>query len=118
MKKLVLYSEGGFHQLYQSRLNKYRIKKEFIAAVEILGILLLVGVCVLMFLVFVNKSSTEGYFLRKAQNTLTNTEFKYEIVKTDILDLKKSNWNKLDQSTINGPSIGLLDAKVETIIVD
>jgi hypothetical protein len=101
MKKLVLHSEGGFHQLYQSRLNKYRIKKEFISAIEILGILLLIGICLLMFLVFVNKSSTEGYFLRKAQNTLTNTEFKYEIVKTDILDLKKVNWNKLDLATLN-----------------
>lgn len=102
--------------MYQSRLNKYRIKKEFISAVEILGIVLLVGFCMLMFLIFVNKSSTEGYFLRQAQNTLTNTEFKYEIIKTNILDLKKLNRDKLDHSDLNGPSFGLLDAKVETII--
>jgi hypothetical protein len=85
---------------------------------QILAILILGGFCLLMFLIFVNKSSTEGYFLRQAQNTLTNTEFKYEIIKTNILDLKKLNRDKLGQSDLNGPSLGLLDAKVETIIVD
>jgi hypothetical protein len=59
MKKLVISSEGGFHQVYQSWLSKYRVKQEFIAAVEIVLLLFAILFCLLMFLIFVNKSSTE-----------------------------------------------------------
>jgi hypothetical protein len=115
MKKLVLHSEGGFHQVYQSRLTKYRIKKEFISAAEILLLGLAIGFCMLMFLIFVNKASTEGYFLKKANASLDDTNFKYNIVKTDILDLQKANRDKLNNSDLYGPSINLLDANIESI---
>jgi hypothetical protein len=68
-----------------------------------------------MFLIFVNKSSTEGYFLRQANTTLDNTNFKYEIVKTGVLDLQKANRDKLNNSDLYGPSITLLDASIESI---
>lgn len=115
MKKLVLLSEGTFHQAYKSRLTKYRIKKEFVSLVEIVILIIAIAFCTLMFLIFVNKSSTEGYFLRRANNTLDNTNFKYEIVKTEILDLQKSNWDKLNNSDLYGPSMTLLDANIESI---
>ena len=100
MKKLVLHSEGGFHQVYQSRLSKYRIKQEFIAAMEIVALIFAILFCILMFLVFVNKSSTEGYFLRQANTALDTTNFKYEIVRTNILDLQKVNRDKLNDSDL------------------
>jgi hypothetical protein len=115
MKKLVLYSEGNFHQVYQSRLTKYRIKKEFVSLAEILLLGIAIGFCVLMFLIFVNKSSTEGYFLRQANNNLADTTFKYDIIKTDLLDLQKANRDKLNTSELYGPSINLLDANIESI---
>ena len=117
MKKLVLSSEGAFHQVYQSWLTKYRIKKEFISLIEIILLFLGICFCVLMFLIFVNKSSTEGYFLRKANTNLDNTNFRYEIVKTEILDLEKNNWDKLNNSDLYGPSMTLLDANIESILL-
>jgi hypothetical protein len=96
-------------------LTKYRIKKEFISLFEIILLALGIGFCLLMFLIFVNKSSTEGYFLRKANNVLSETNFKYEIIKTDILELQKANRDKLNHSDLYGPSIGLLDANIESI---
>ena len=71
----------------------------------------------LMFLIFVNKSSTEGRFLRQANNRLSDTNFRYDIVKTNILDLKKANRDKLNNSDLYGPSIGLLDANIESIVI-
>jgi len=115
MKKLVLSSEGGFHQAYQSRLTKYRVKKEFIALVEIILIAIAIAFCMLMFLIFVNRSSTEGYFLRRANNKLENTNFRYEIVKTEVLKLQRLNRDKLNNSDLYGPSMTLLDANIESI---
>jgi len=117
MKKLVLFSEGEFHQAYQSRLTKYRIKQEFITVFEIACLTIVVTFCFIMFLIFVNKSSTQGYFLRQANTTLDNTNFTYNMVKTDILDLQKSNRDKLNNSDHYGPSINLLDANIESIVI-
>lgn len=104
--------------MYQSRLSKYRIKQEFVSAVEIFLLILAILFCIVMFLIFINKSSTEGYFLRQANTALDTTNFKYEIVKTDILDLQKNNRDKLNNSDLYGPSITLLDANIESVQVE
>jgi Holliday junction resolvase RusA-like endonuclease len=117
MKKLVISSEGGFHQSYQSRLTKYRIKQEFITAFEITCLGIVITLCFIMFLIFVNKSSTQGYFLRQANTAFDNTNFTFNMVKTDILNLQKNNRDKLNNSDLYGPSINLLDANIESIIV-
>lgn len=54
--------------------------------------------CVFVFLIYINKSSTQGYFLRSTRNTYNNTVFNHEIIKTDILDLKKVNRDKLKEN--------------------
>ena len=98
MKKLVLSSEWKFHQVYQSRLNKYRVKKEFVTLVEIWMLVFAVLFCIFVFLVYINKSSTQWYFLRQARNTHNNTVFNQWIIKTEILDLKKVNRDKLKEN--------------------
>ena len=85
MKKLVLSSEWKFHKVYQSWLTKYRVKKEFVTLVEVW-----------------------------ARNTYNNTVFNYEIIKTDILDLKKINRDKLKENN----SKTSLWINVETINID
>lgn len=70
--------------------------------------------CTIMYLIFTNKSSTQGYFLRSARTDLNNTEFNYEIVKTEILDLDTQNRTKLEQ---NNSSI-LSTTNVETIKIN
>lgn len=114
MKKLVLSSEWKFHQVYQSWLNQYRVKKEFVTLVEILMLVLAVLFCILIFLIYINKSSTQWYFLRQARNTYNSTVFNHEIIKTDILDLKKVNRDKLRENN----SKTSLWINVETINID
>ncbi|MBQ7075041.1 hypothetical protein IJM86_08650 [bacterium] len=117
MKKLVLRSEGTFHKVYQSRLTKYRNKRELISYFQI-GILIIgIIICFFCFLIYVNKSSTEGRFLRSANNTLDEINFNYEIVKTKVLDLQKQNREKLNDSEKYGPSITILDTNVESITI-
>ena len=114
IKKLVLSSEWKFHQKYQSWLNKYRVKKEFVTLVEIWMLSLAVLFCILVFLIYINKSSTQWYFLRQARNTYNNTAFNHEIIKTDILDLKTLNRDKLKENN----SRTSLWTNVETINID
>ena len=114
MKKLVLSSEWKFHQVYQSWLTKYRVKKEFVTLVEIWMLVLAALFCLLVFLIYINKSSTQWYFLRSARNIYNTTVFNYEIIKTDILDLKKVNRDKLKENN----SKTSLWINVETINID
>ena len=114
MKKLVLSSEWKFHKVYQSWLTKYRVKKEFVTLVEVCMLVFAVLFCGLVFLIYINKSSTQWYFLRQARTTYTNTTFNQDIIKTDILDLKKINRDKLKENN----SKTSLWINVETINID
>lgn len=114
IKKLVLSSEWKFHQQYQSWLNKYRVKREFVTLVEIWMLSLAVLFCILVFLIYINKSSTQWYFLRSARNTYNNTSFNHEIIKTDIIDLNTINRDKLKENK----SKTSLWTNVETINID
>ena len=114
MKKLALSSEWKFHKVYQSWLSKYRVKKEFVTLVEIWMLAFAVLFCAFVFLIYINKSSTQWYFLRSARNTYNNTVFNHEIIKTDILDLKKINWDKLKENN----STTTLWINVETVDIN
>lgn len=114
IKKLVLSGEWKFHKAYQSWLTKYRIRKEFVTLVEIWMLSLAVIFCALVFLIYINKSSTQGYFLRSARNTYNTTVFNHEIIKTDILDLRTVNRDKLKENN----SRTSLWINVETINID
>ena len=114
IKKLVLFSEWKFHQKYQSWLTKYRVKKEFITLVEIWMLTFAVLFCALVFLIYINKSSTQWYFLRQSRNTYENTSFNNWIIKTDVLNLKTANWYRLKENN----SKTSLWINVETINID
>ena len=114
IKKLVLSSEWKFHQQYQSWLNQYRQKKGFVTLVEIWMLAIAIVFCLLIFLIYINKSSTQWYFLRQARNTYNNTVFNHEIIKTDILDLKRNNWDRLKEND----SRASLWINVETINIE
>ena len=117
MRKLVLRSEGSFHQLYQSWLTKYRNKKETISLIQIFFLLLGIFACFLVFLIYVNKASTQGYFLRDANSKLNHITEQYETIKPKIMNLEEQNMNKLNSSEKYGPSITILDTKVETLML-
>jgi len=44
-------------------------------------------------------SSTRGYFLKQADQNMTAINFKYEILKTKLLDYKQQNWNAVSSSS-------------------
>jgi len=56
-------------------------------------------VCILFYLYFVNLSSTRGYFLKQADQNMTAINFKYEILKTKLLDYKQQNWDAVQSTT-------------------
>lgn len=51
--------------------------------------------CWFIYLRFVSLASTEWYFLRQANNDLLAIHFKYEIVKTELLDKTQNNREKM-----------------------
>ena len=55
---------------------------------------------VLMYLLFINKASTRGYFLKKENQKLETISFQFEILKTKMLDYKQQNWESIASSTI------------------
>lgn len=105
MKLLVLRSEGKFHKLYKSGLIAYRNHQEFITLMQIFVLIAGVLCCGLIYILLINKASTEGYFLRQANNHLDSTTFNYKIVKADILELKQQNRSKITNSEQYGPSL-------------
>jgi len=56
-------------------------------------------ICGFFYLYFVNLSSTRGYFLKQADQQMTAITFKYEILKTKLLDYKQQNRNAVTSST-------------------
>lgn len=114
MKKLLLTSEWKFHQWYKSWLTKYRIKKEFVSLLEICMIFVAIMFCLVMFLIFINKSSTQWYSLRQARSIYNNVEFNYWIVKTKTVELKQNNRSRLKENN----SFTTLWSNVKVIYVD
>lgn len=115
MKLLVLRSEWKFNKLYKSWLTIYRNHKDFVTMLEVFVLMLAILVCGVIYLLIINKSSTEWYFLKQANSSSSKVDFQYKIVKTDILDLKQSNWDKLNNFELYWPSVGLLDSNIESI---
>lgn len=114
MRKLALSSEWKFHKAYQSRLSKYRVKKEFVTLVEIWMLVFAILFCIFIFLIYINRSSTQWYFLRSARNKYSDTIFNHQIIKTDIMELKTNNRDKLKKNN----STTTLGTNVETINID
>ena len=83
-------------------------------------------ICAFFYLYFVNLSSTRGYFLKQADQNMTNITFQYEILKTQLLDYTQQNRNAVQSTTFkrdvvdvsaeivkipNGVQLGFLSVK-------
>jgi len=91
MKLLAFTSKNAINQTYVSLLNKYRTYQWIVDIIKIGLAGLAFFSFILIYLYFVNKSSTQWYFLRQANNDLNTIKFKYEIVKTNVLNYKQQN---------------------------
>lgn len=91
MNKLVFISKNAIDSTYASLLTKYRTYKGIMDIVKIWLMMILILFFMFIYLYFVNKSSTQWYFLRLENNNLYAIKFQYEIVKTHILNEKQQN---------------------------
>ncbi len=95
MKQFAFISTNSIRQCYAFLLNKQKTHKYFVDVIKISGLLWFLLLCWFFYLRFVSLSSTEGYFLRKANNELASIHFRHEIVKTEILEQTQRNREKM-----------------------
>lgn len=115
MKLLVLQSDWNFNKFYKSAVTLYRSHKLFWTVIEIFLLICAILACGITYILIINKASTEGYSLKQVNSTLSKTDFQYRIVKTNILDLKQQNWEKITSSNTYWQSMSLLDSNIETV---
>lgn len=101
MKLLAFTSKNAINQTYASLLNKYRTYQWIIDIIKIGWLALTLLSFMLIYLYFINKSSTQWYFLRQANNDLNTIKFKYEIVKTNVLNYKQQNRQEMHETFWN-----------------
>jgi hypothetical protein len=122
MKKFAFISTNWLQQCYDFVLNKQRAHKYFMDVLKIWALLSWILLSWFFYLRFVSLASTEGYFLRQANNELNSTNFQYEIVKTELLDQTQDNrtqmyWNNTNKKIINiRPEIVNIPNKTELTI--
>ncbi|MFZ2151406.1 MAG: hypothetical protein WAZ12_01045 [Candidatus Absconditicoccaceae bacterium] len=115
MKLLAFTSKNAINQTYASLLNKYRTYQGIIDIIKIGGLALTLLFFMLIYLYFINKSSTQGYFLRQANNDLNTIKFKYEIVKTNVLNYKQQNRQEMHETFGNSNRVVDIRATIVSI---
>ncbi|PJA48013.1 MAG: hypothetical protein CO170_04005 [candidate division SR1 bacterium CG_4_9_14_3_um_filter_40_9] len=91
MKIFSFVPTSSLRKAYSGLILKYR---RYDSTIEFLKVGALVAVLVfssLMYLLYVNRSSTRGYFLRQENQKLSTIQFDFEILKTTLLDYKHMN---------------------------
>lgn len=70
------------------RYRRYDSTIEFLKVGALAAVLIFAS---LTYLLYVNRSSTRGYFLRQENQKLNTIQFDFEILKTTLLDYKQMN---------------------------
>ena len=115
MKLLAFTSKNAINQTYASLLNKYRTYQWIIDIIKIGWLALILLFFMLIYLYFINKSSTQWYFLRQANNDLNTIKFKYEIVKTNVLNYKQQNRQEMHETFWNSNRVVDIRATIVSI---
>ena len=117
---------GQVTKAYTWVISKYKRYDSIVELFKVSGSLLFLLICGFFFLYYVNLSSTRGYFLKQATQETTAITFKYEILKTKLLDYKQQNRNSIQSSSFkkdvvdvsaeivkipNGVQLGFLSAE-------
>lgn len=114
MKKFAFISQRSINSCYNFVLNKQRTHKNFLDLLKISWLSLFIMLSWVFYLRFVSLSSTEWYFLRQANNDLSSTNFRYEIVQTETLEQIQNNW---EQMYWNNQSKRIVDVRPEIVRV-
>lgn len=114
MQKFAFTSSTSIQKCYKFILNKQRAHKYFMDILKIGTLLGFILVSAFFYFRFVSLASTEGYFLRQANNELNSTTFKHEIVKTEILDQTQTN---REQMYGNSQNKKIVDIRPEIVSI-
>ena len=91
MKKFAFISTNSIKDYYNFLLNKEKTNRYIFDLVKIGWMALFIIMCLFTYFRYVSLSSTEWYWLRKANSDLSALNFQYEIVKTEILEKNQEN---------------------------
>jgi hypothetical protein len=91
MKTFAFVSNNTLKSAYTSILLKYKRQDAIRDVAKILILVLVFLISAIFYLRYVSLSSTRGYFLRQENQNLNNVSFKYEILKTQLLEQKLKN---------------------------
>ena len=89
---------GQVSKAYTWIVTKYKRYDNIFELLKVWVLSFFLLLCAFFYLYFVNLSSTRWYFLKQANQNMTVITFKYEILKTKLLDYKQQNRNAV-QST-------------------
>ncbi len=117
MKTFAFFPSNSLKNGYESVLIKYRNQDAFMDLLKIWSLLFVLLFCMFIYLRYVSLSSTHGYFLRKENQNLNNVSFQYEIYKTQILDQRQKNWEKINSTKSAKREVVTVNAQIVTIPV-
>lgn len=107
MKQFAFVQKTSLHNLYGSFLHRYRKYDAVMSMVKVIALFVFFFVCVFSYLIFINKSSTRGYFLRQENQKLNTISFQFEIVKTKMIDYKQQNRDAIRSATFKSDVINV-----------
>jgi hypothetical protein len=117
MKTFAFIASNSLKNWYQNLLSKYRSQDIFVDSLKIWFLFFILLFALFIYLRYVSLSSTYGYFLRQENQNLNNVSFEYEIYKTQILNQKKKNREKINDSSFEKRDVILVNAQIVTIPV-
>jgi len=95
IKTFAYQSYSNFHKSYKSWLIKYRERRDLNDVIKVGGLLSLALFFWILFLYYINKASTEGYFMKLATYELNSSKEKSDIEKLEVIRKNKANWDML-----------------------
>lgn len=117
MKTFAFLPSSSLKDWYENILIKYRNQDAFMDLLKIWSLIFVLLFCMFVYLRYVSLSSTHGYFLRKENQNLNNVSFQQEIFKTQILDQRKKNREKLNSTKSAKKEVVTVNAQIVTIPV-
>lgn len=90
---------GQVSKAYTWIISRYKRYDNIVEFFKVGALSFFLVCCILLYLYFINLSSTRGYFLKQANQEMVAINFQYEILKTKLLDYKQQNWNSVQSTT-------------------
>ncbi|MCX6822656.1 MAG: hypothetical protein NTX91_01480 [candidate division SR1 bacterium] len=107
MKQFAFVQKKSLTNLYGSFLHKYRKYDDVMGMIKVIALASFLVICGFSYLIFINKASTRGYFLRQENQKLSAISFQFEILKTKMLDYKQQNRDTIHGSTFKNDVINV-----------